>query len=149
MKPIPIPTYVPEGVLGNPEKLKVRDEILREQALPKALPSMLKEQQDALAQFEEYQGTDRTSSNVSALVPAACYGQIESLFVALDQEQWGTFDPATYTLDLHETAVPGDEDLLDLAARETILHGGAVYALKQDDMPDKAALAAIYRSEGP
>jgi hypothetical protein len=140
------PHLLPEGVLGNPERLKGRDEILREQAWPIVESSVLKERQDALAQFEEYQDTDRTSSNVSALVPAACYGQIESLFVALNQEQWGTFNPTTYTLDLHETAVPGDEDLLDLAARETILHGGAVYALEQDHMPDKALLAAVYRS---
>jgi hypothetical protein len=140
------PHLLPEGVPGNPERLKVRDEILREQAWPKASPSVLKEQQDALAEFEEYKDTDRTSSNVSALVPAAWYGHIESLFVALDQEQWGTFEPATYTLDLHETAAPGDEDLLDLAARQTILHGGAVYALKRDHMPDKAVLAAVYRS---
>ncbi len=143
------PHLLPEGVPGNPERLKGRDEILREQAWSKVWPLVLKEQQDALAEFEEYKGTDRTSSNVSALVPAACYGQIESLFVALDQEQWGTFDPATYTLDLHETAASGDEDVLDLAARQTILHGGAVYALEQDHMPDKAVLAAIYRSEGP
>jgi hypothetical protein len=142
------PHLLPEGVLGNPERLKGGDEILREQAWPKAFSSVLKEQQDALAQFEEYKDTDRTSSNVSALVPAACYGQIESLFVALDQEQWGTFDSMTCTLDLHETAVPGDEDLLDLAARETILHGGAVYALEQDHMPDKALLAAVYRPVG-
>jgi hypothetical protein len=141
------PHLLPGGVLGNPEK--VRDEILREQAWPIAEPSVLKEQQDALAQFQEYKDTDRTSSNVSAIVPAAWYGHIESLFVALDQEQWGTFDPTTYTLDLHETATPGDEDLLDLAARQTILHGGAVYALEQDHMPDKAWLAAVYRSEGP
>lgn len=142
------PHLLSEGALGNPEKLKGHDEILREQAWPKALPSVLKEQQDALAQFQEYQDTDHTSRNVSVLVPAACYGQIESLFVALDQQQWGTFDPTTYTLDLHETAVAGDEDLLDLAVRETILHGGAVYALEQDHMPDKAFLAAVYRSLG-
>lgn len=141
------PHLLPEGVLGNSERQKGRDEILRKQAWPIAEPSVLKEQQNALADFEEYKNTNCTSSNVSALVPAAWYGHIESLFVALDQEQWGTFEPATYTLDLHETAAPGDEDLLDLAARQTILHGGAVYALEQDHMPDKALLAAVYRSE--
>jgi hypothetical protein len=141
------PHLLPEGIPGNSERPKGRNEILRKQAWPIAEPSVLKEQQDALAEFEEYKNTNRTSSNVSALVPAAWYGRIESLFVALDQEQWGTFEPATYTLDLHETAAPGDEDLLELAARQTILHGGAVYALEQDHMPDKALLAAVYRSD--
>lgn len=142
------PHLLPEGVRGNSERLKGRDKILHEQAWPIAKPSMPKEQQNALTEFLNYKDTDRTSSNVSALVPAACYGHIESLFVALDQEQWGTFEPATYTLELHETAASGDEDLLDLAARQTILHGGAVYSLEQDQMPDKALLAAVYRSEG-
>lgn len=42
------PYLVPEGVLGNHERQKVRDEILHKQAWSKALPFMLKDQRDAL-----------------------------------------------------------------------------------------------------
>lgn len=139
------PHLLPEGILGNPDKLKVKDETLREQAWPIVEPYVLKERQEALAQFEEYKETDRASSNVSAIVPAAYVGRIESLFLAFDQEQWGMFDPITSTLHLHETAEAGDEDLLDLVATQTILHGGAVYAVERRNMPDRTVLAVVYR----
>ena len=78
-------------------------------------------------------------------MPAAYYGRVESLFVAVDQEQWGSFDPATETLQIHEQGEPGDEDLLDLAATQTLLHGGAVYAVEQAQMPTGVPLAAVFR----
>jgi hypothetical protein len=139
------PHLLPEGVFGNPDKLKVRNETLREQAWSIVEPYVLKDRQEALAQFEEYKESDRASSNVSAIVPAAYSGRIDSLFLALDQEQWGTFDPTTSTLHLHEIAESGDEDLLDLVATQTILYGGAVYAAERRNMPDKTVLAAVYR----
>jgi hypothetical protein len=139
------PSLIPEGILGNPDKLRIKNETLCKQAWPIVESSVLKKRQDALAQFEEYKETDRASSNVSAIVPKAYMGCIESLFLAVDQEQWGTFDPATYTFHAHETAEPGDEDLLDLVASQTILYGGTVYATEQKNMPDKALLAAVYR----
>lgn len=139
------PHLLPQGVLGNPDQLKVRNETLREQAWSIAEPYVLKERQEALARFAEYKETDRASSNVSAIVPEAYAGRIESLFLALDQQQWGTFDPTTSTLSLYERAEAGDEDLLDNVSTQTILHGGAVYAMEQRNMPGKAVLAAVYR----
>jgi hypothetical protein len=139
------PHLLPEGVQGNPDKLKVRDETLHEQAWPIVEPYVQKELHDTLAQFEEYKETDRASNNVSAIVPAAYYGHIDSLLLSPDQEQWGTFDPKTFTIHLHEIAESGDEDLLDLAATQTILHGGSVYAVERENMPDSALLAAVYR----
>ena len=67
--------------------------------------------------------------------------------MAQDGEQWGTFDAATNTLQIHEQAQPGDEDLLDLAATQTLLHDGAVYVLAQGEMPDAAPLATVFRYE--
>ena len=85
------------------------------------------------------------SSESSEIVPAASYGRVARLFVAVDEEQWGTFDAATDTLRIHQQAEPGDEDLLDLAATQTLLHGGSVYAVEQAQMPVKAPLAAVFR----
>jgi hypothetical protein len=57
----------------------------------------------------------------------------------------GAFDPDADTVAIHDQAEPGDLDLLDLAAAETLLKGGAVYAVEPDQVPDQAALAAIFR----
>ncbi len=137
------PYLLEQGVAGNPDKLKA--ETLREKAWAILEPYVLRAQQEAAAQYENYADTERTSSNSSEIVPATYYGRVESLFVAIDQEQWGTFDPATNTLLIHQQAEPGDEDLLDLAATQTLLHGGAVYAVEQAQMPGEALLAAVFR----
>lgn len=139
------PHLLPEAVPGNPDRKQVTDEMLRKRAWPLVEASVLKEQQEALAQFEEGKGTDRASDNVSEIVPAAFEGRVKDLFVAIDQEQWGAYDPSTYTMSMHEVTEGGNEELLDLAARQTLLHGGMVYALEQEKMPDKGLLAAVYR----
>jgi Bacterial archaeo-eukaryotic release factor family 7 len=137
------PHLLEQGVAGNPDKLKA--ETLREKAWALVESTVLQAQQAAAARYQELASTERASSNSSEIVPAAYYGRVESLFVAVDQEQWGSFDPATETLQIHEQGEPGDEDLLDLAATQTLLHGGAVYAVEQAQMSAGAPLAAVFR----
>jgi hypothetical protein len=137
------PHLLEQGIAGNPDKLQA--EALREKAWAVVEPVILQARQEAAAQYTDLASTERASSNTSEIVPAAYYGRVASLFVARDREQWGTFDPATDRLQVHEQAQPGDGDLLDLAATQTLLHGGAVYAVEQTDMPDAAPLAAVFR----
>lgn len=137
------PHLLEQGIAGNPDKLKA--ETLREKAWAIVEPSVLQAQQEAAAQYRDLASTERASSNSSEIVPAAYYGRVASLFVAVDQEQWGSFDPATDTLQIRQQAEPGDEDLLDLAATQTLLHGGSVYAVEQAQMPAEAPLTAVFR----
>jgi len=137
------PHLLEQGIAGNPDKLQA--EALREKAWAVVEPVILQARQEAAAQYTDLASTERASSNTSEIVPAAYYGRVASLFVARDREQWGTFDLATGRLQVHEQAQPGDGDLLDLAATQTLLHGGAVYAVEQTDMPDAAPLAAVFR----
>jgi hypothetical protein len=67
------------------------------------------------------------------------------LFAALSRQRWGTFNPDANEVDLHKEARPGDEDLLDFAAIHTVMGGGTVFAVKADEMPDSATLAAVLR----
>jgi hypothetical protein len=48
-------------------------------------------------------------------------------------------------LHVHKEARFGDDDLLDIAATQTLLHQGAVYAVEQTEMPDKTPVAAVFR----
>src|SRR5262249_25256635 len=59
------------------------------------LGSVSKPQQEAAAHYRNYAATGRASNDIREVLPAAYDGRIESLFVASDQEQWGTFDPVT------------------------------------------------------
>ena len=44
---------------------------------------------------------------------------------------------------LHEQPRPGDEDLLDFAAVQSLLNGGTVYAVAADEVPGDGNLAAL------
>jgi hypothetical protein len=64
----------------------------------------------------------------------------------LGRQQWGAFDPATNEVSLHPDFEAGDQDLSDLAAVQTLLQGGSVYAVEPQQMPAEASLvAALFR----
>jgi hypothetical protein len=78
------------------------------------------------------------------VVPAACRGGVEVLFVARGQSVPGKLDETSGEAELHEAAQPGDEDLVNLAATHTLLHGGTVYGLPAGELPNGSPLAAIF-----
>ena len=100
--------------------------------------------------FERYQLLDgtqpsRVSTYLRRIIPAACAGRVETLFVVPEQQQWGDFDRATSALTLHSEALSGDSELLNFAAIQTFLHNGTVYLVDQAWMPHAASRAAIFR----
>ena len=111
------------------------------------LGNVSKPQHEAAAHYRNYAATERASNDIREVIPAAYDGRIESLFVASDQEQWGTLDPVTRTMHVHKVAKFRDEDLLDLAATQTLLHGGSVYAVERKHMPDATRIAAVFRHD--
>jgi hypothetical protein len=137
------PHLLDRGITGNLDELKA--ETLHEQGRALVEPNVSKARHDAAAQYKHYAETERASNEVRKVLPAAYDGRIESLFVASDQEQWGTFDPAARAIHVHRQAKFRDEDLLDLAATQTLLHGGSVYAVERERMPDTALVAAVFR----
>jgi hypothetical protein len=78
------------------------------------------------------------------LVPAACRGEIETLFVAHNRPVFGQIDPGSGRVVFSDEPIPRDEDLINLAAAGVLRHRGSVYALPAAEMPDGAALAGIY-----
>jgi hypothetical protein len=137
------PHILQEGVLGNPEGTK--PEALHEQAWEIVEPYFLKAREEAFSRYRQFAGTERASNRIGEILPGAYDGRIDTLFAAVGTQQWGFFDPKTRRLHLHSEPEPGDEDLLDLAAVHTYLNGGTVYALKPEEMPDQAPLAAVFR----
>ena len=65
--------------------------------------------------------------------------------MAVNEEQWGIFDPVSNIVHVHKEARFNDDDLLDVAATQTLLHGGTVYAVDRAQMPDEGLLAAVFR----
>jgi hypothetical protein len=134
---------VSEGISGNPEGVSPDD--LHRQAWTLVEPYFRQKQEKAAARYRQLAGTGRTSLDPKEIVPAAYHGRVEFLFVAVGRQQWGDYDPGASQVHLHPEAQPGSFDILDLAATQTLLHGGAVYAVEPGEVPDGALLAAGFR----
>ncbi|MCL5959163.1 MAG: hypothetical protein M1358_07550 [Chloroflexi bacterium] len=132
-----------EGIEGNPEEVSAEE--LHERALAILQPYFVKAQEEAVAKYEELSGSERVSTDIKEIVPAATYGRIDTLFVAVGFHQWGSFNPDTNEVILHSEFQPGDEDLLDLASVNTILNRGTVHAVQADEVPGGTPQAAVFR----
>jgi hypothetical protein len=139
------PLLAEGGVEGNPEELSVKE--LHKWAWDLVQPHFLQAQEEAAIRYKQLAGigSEQASDDLEKVVPAAYHGRVETLFVALDIQQWGGFDPETNRVVVHRKAEPGDEDLLDFAAIHTLVNGGAVYAVERKKMPDGPLVAAVFR----
>lgn len=139
------PYLIEEAIKGNPEDLS--DKTLHEQAWKLMEPIFRQAQDKAIMDYDRLSKSksDRSSRDLEKIVSASRAGRVETLLVAMGVQQWGQFDPQTGTVQLHQEASPGDEDLLDLAAIQTFLNGGTVYVWDPNKMPDHSQVAAIFR----
>jgi hypothetical protein len=133
-----------EAVTGNPDGLRAEE--LHQKALPIVRPVLEQNQRDDARRYRELAGKGYTAAGVQSVVPAAAFGRVAALFVALDERCPGVFDETNNQVTVATDDDPAAEDLLDLAAVETIKNGGRVYAVKRDRMPEEhASVAAILR----
>jgi hypothetical protein len=133
------------GVVGNPDEL--RPDELHEKANP-----IFKERiEQAFRAMEEKYGDlsshGGSSNRLADILKGAEEGRVDSLFIAKGRRVWGTFDPANSRVEVNgdEPAFNTDVELLDLAARRTILASGAAYLLPEDRVPGGGDISAIFR----
>jgi len=141
------PRVLEQGVTGNPDLL--RPEELHQQALAIVEPTFEEELRSAAERYGNLLPKGRASSQVEEVVPAAHDGRIDTLFTARGAHFWGSYDPATREVRAvsdRGAERNGHQDLLDLAAVETLLHGGAVFSVEPAKVPAGGQpLAAIFR----
>lgn len=133
-----------EGIEGNPETLSRAELHERAQALVE--PVFTRSRQEAARRYRDAasRGHGAVSSTRQAL-QAALDGRVDTLFVPAGQQQWGTADPQTHDVAVHPARRPGDEDLLDHAAVQTLLTSGTVYVVAPEDVPEPGPVAALLR----
>lgn len=137
------PALLEAGVTGSPEELSAEE--LHERAWEIVEPRFSEGRREVLALYGQLAGTGRTSTDLREVVPAAYYGRVRTLFAASGTRRWGAFDPGAGEVDLHDEPEAGDGDLLDFAAIQTILNGGAVYVTEPAKMPNGAEVACLFR----
>lgn len=135
------------GVDGNPDTASPED--LHQAAWEKVASLLESSHEEAKAQYHNLKGTGKASDRLAPLLTAAHRGQVDTLFIAAKSHHWGQFNADSGQVQQHDQPQPHDQDLLDLAAVQTLMQGGTVYILPTEEMPTKAAAAAIYRYAVP
>lgn len=138
-----LPNLVPEAIEGNPDAASAEE--LHRRALEKVTPLFAADRDKAAERWAAAAGTGRTGERVEEVVVAAADGRVDTLFVDPAAHRWGRFDAAARAVEIRRERHNGDEDLIDRAALETLLHGGTVYASAAGAVPGGGELAALYR----
>ncbi|MEZ4867475.1 MAG: hypothetical protein R3C14_39480 [Caldilineaceae bacterium] len=139
------PHLLAQGIPGNPNK---RDEAdLHKAAWAVVADRFQEKKRHALARYAQLAGQEagRTLCDVETVALAAIYQKVDTLLVATEGPCWGRFIPENFQMFVHKEALPGDEDLINLAVIHTLINHGTVYTVAATQLPEDAALAAILR----
>ncbi len=139
------PNMLKDSVTGNPDRENLNE--LHQRAWNIVKPLFEESQKKAFEKYRQLSGQQsaQATSDLSTAVKAAKFGQVETLFVPLGVQIWGRYDEANNKVILNSRPDAENEDLLDLAAAETILNSGQVFAVPGEQMPGGSNLAAILR----
>jgi hypothetical protein len=134
-----------QGIIGSPDTLSARE--LHQRAWEIVKPVFAQAQAEQIALYYELDGRDdpRASHSLVDIVQGAFEGRIATLFVPRNVQKWGVYRAHSHKVHVHPSQQPGDYDLIDLAASQTVAHGGTVYVLEPDSVPGGDLVAAIFR----
>ena len=133
------------GIVGNPNRANLKE--LHKEAWNIIRPIFEESEKKAIEKFEQLNGQKNPLAigDIKKAVKAAVVGQVETIFVPLGRQKWGRYDAENHRVMLKHEPEPGDEDLLDFAATQTLLNSGQVFAVSPDRMPGGGEIAAILR----
>lgn len=135
---------LPEVISGNPDNLSEHE--LHEQSLPIIQQYFAQNMRTALSHYHEMVSTKKASHAITGILPAAAHGQVETLFIAANnQMKWGHFESEQNKLTTCQEDTFGCEDLLNLAATNTLIHAGNIFAIQPEEMPNESSIAAVFR----
>ena len=131
------PMLLDKRIHGSPDSFLDEAHLLRE-AYATVRSDLVQREASELAQRKEQVAPDRLSTDLKTILKAALESRVG----------WLYFDDSVHTIDGFQAPGYrpwGKEDLENLAAAQTILHGGQAFALPTGMMPGGARAAAIFR----
>lgn len=136
------PHLAEESVEGAPNSLKAGEMHARAiEAIRRCYDHKI---DNALAEYNHKVGGGATN-RLKDVVTAAHDGRVLTLLVSDSLEATGVFDEGTHTVKGRETGTSEDEDLVNDAVVQTILHAGQIFVAPNSKMPHGSPVAAIYR----
>lgn len=136
---------LPTAVQINPEALSTEE--LHRRALAVAAPRLAEGTDAAIDHFNALYNdrSPRASLDPADLVRAARWGRLDTLILAEGEHLWGRFDETADRVETHGAPQGWDDDLLDVAAQQTLLNGGDVRIVERANVPRGAPAAGIMR----
>lgn len=132
-----------QHVSGNPDEWS--EEEVHAKAWELVQGHFDKTKQEAMQRYKAVAHEETSSADLEDIVRSAGDARIDTLIVGVGEQRWGTYDRQSRSVAFHDEPQPGDEDLLDFAAVQTLLNGGTVYAVPADHVPDGGLAVATYR----
>lgn len=134
-----------DSIIGSPDRTNLKE--LHATGWTIARPLFEESQKKAYEKFEQLSGqqSNLATTDLSKAVKAATFGQVETLFVPLGTQIWGRYDAEQNNVTMASEPGAFTEDLLDLAATQTILNSGQVFAVPREQLPCDCDVAVILR----
>lgn len=133
-----------EGIHTSPAHLS--DAELQEQVVRSIDAQGYGELKVARDRYRSAVETHHAASEIEDIVPAACAGQVDTLIVADRERAWGIWEKGSQrALVTGPTSQAPGVDLLELAVRETLRHGGRVCVVPRSEVPQQAQSVAALR----
>lgn len=127
------PFLFPKSIEGNPKHIPLSD--LHQKAWETLAFHFDEKRQQHAALLSQLRDTDRTSTDIREIIPAALNGRIEALFLDSAEEQWGIYDPSSAAVRLDQQHNLSNTSLTNLAAVRVFLNGGNVYLESREALP--------------
>jgi hypothetical protein len=137
------PGLVAVGISASPDRMS--DAELAAAARPILDRTYARDLEAARALFEDRKGQGRATSDISDAARAATYGAIEQLMLDIDEVIPGTVDEDDGRVTFAEGPSAKTYGIVDEIAGRALLSGARVLAVRKEDIPGQAQLAAILR----
>jgi hypothetical protein len=142
------PHLVELGIRGNHSE-HIYAEELHGDAWRLVAPIFAADRMKRVEEFNDLISSGRTATHLCELIPAADQGRVATAFVAANECVWGVYDAKQSQVIVHESKTLHNRDLTDLFAIYTLLRGGDVYIMSNQDIhryiSTESSAAAIYR----
>jgi hypothetical protein len=123
-----------QHVSGNPADKDLR--LLHKETWEIVHPYFSRNLQEKIDQFLQFLGTEKASSNIKEILPAAIQGKVDTLFLEENVEIFGIYNALTQETQIQEEFKEPNISLVNLVAMKVFEQGGVVYLMKKEDMPD-------------
>ena len=131
-------------ISGNPDAMKL--EHLHQQSYAIVQKELQRQIECNLQHYQQAVERNNASNHLGEIVAAANSGKITTLLLSPSLEKWGKFNPYIGEVEVHAVPEPGDVNLVELAAIQTLAYQGLFYIVQPERMSVQASIAAIFRS---